>query len=79
MREGDGFAVLVIDACLVVYSGSYAKCIDFVKNNKQLAYLQGLAIVARDTAEKVLADSEIDTVELAPPKAFKRGELPIPF
>lgn len=79
MREGDGFAVLVIDACLIVFSGSYSKCVDFVKNNKQLAYLEGLAIVARDTAEKVLEDSADDLIELAPAGAFKRSELPIPL
>lgn len=79
MRNGDGFAVLTIDTCLVVFSGSFSKCADFVKNNKQLAFVQGLAIVARSTAEKVLSDSESDTVELAPSTPYKREELPIPF
>lgn len=79
MRNGDGFAVLVIDTCLVVFSGSFTKCTGFIKNNKQLAFSEGLAIVARATAERVLSDSEIDTIELASPKAFKRDELPIPF
>lgn len=79
MREGDGFAVLVIDVCLVVFSGSFSRCVDFVKNNKQLAYFEGLAIVGREIAEKLLEDSADDLVELAPAGAFKRSELPIPF
>ena len=79
MRNGDGFAVLVIDACLVVYSGSYTKCIDFIANNKHLAYSQGLAVVARKTAEKVLSDSENDIVEPVANTTLKREELPIPF
>lgn len=57
MRElslGDGFAVMNVDTADLLFSGSFKKCVEFISNNKTIAFSEGLAIVSAECARNVM-------------------------